>query len=77
MILHIGRNSYPVETLAKAQALYEGIRDSYFAETGEGASSFPFGKVEENGKAIARISYNGRLWEPCGDMVPLKAEGAK
>ena len=64
-----------VETLEEASA---AVRE-YLDSTGLGASEWKGGRVVDvdTGKTVARISYNGRLWEPCGDMVPLKAEGAK
>ena len=55
MKLTIGkRHSIEVTTTAEAQQHYCRLRD----ESGEGASTFPDGRV---GKY--RISYNGRVWD--------------
>ncbi|MCR9276231.1 MULTISPECIES: hypothetical protein [unclassified Mameliella] len=48
-------------TLEEAQAAYITWRD----ESGLGGSDFASGEVfDQFGQHIARISYNGRLWEP-------------
>ena len=60
MILNIGRNEYEVESLSQAQKVYEDLRDA----SEMGASGWPNGFVSVDGKRIARISYNGRLWSP-------------
>lgn len=58
--LAIGRRHWvPVSSLAEASAIYQRLRD----ESGEGASTFPFGKVHDaGGGANYVISYNGRVW---------------
>ena len=54
MKLTIGkRHSIAVKDLAAAQDHYRRLRD----ESGEGASTFPDGRVGNY-----RISYNGRIW---------------
>lgn len=56
-----GRLSREVATLQEASVRYEAVRD----ESGEGASTFPDGDVlDADGRSIARISYNGRVWPP-------------
>ena len=46
---------------ATASRLYGERRD----ESGEGASTFHDGElVDDAGKPIGRISYNGRIWGP-------------
>ena len=57
--LSIGRRFVgEVESLAAAQLKFCKMRE----ESGDGASTFPDGKVKAEGKAY-RISYNGRLWD--------------
>lgn len=57
--LSIGRRfSGVVESLEAAQIIFCKMRE----ESGEGASTFPDGKINADGK-VYRISYNGRLWE--------------
>lgn len=59
--LKIGRRlSVDVASLAEASDRYCAERD----ESGEGASTFPDGRIMENGTLKARISYNGRVWAP-------------
>jgi GGDEF domain-containing protein len=51
---------YPVESFADAQDKWDQFRE----QTGAGASSIGDGaKVYLDGKEVARISYNGRMWE--------------
>jgi hypothetical protein len=53
-----------LESLVK---LYNKARDN----SNEGASTWPDGFLYDKDKLIARISYNGRLWEPVAwDMNP-------
>ena len=54
MELRIGKRKFTVASFAEAQQVYCRERDA----SGEGASTFPRGKV--NGSYD--ISYNGRLW---------------
>lgn len=51
--------------LADASAKYSEVRDA----SGEGASTFYDGVVMQDGKPVARISYNGRIW-PLEDWTP-------
>ena len=58
-------------TLADAQLKYVRLRDV----TGYGASQFSSGEIyDQNGHHVARISYNGRLWDAAiwtADMDPI------
>lgn len=58
-LLVIGRRgSYPVFDFADASGLYSKLRD----ESGEGASTWPNGKLRLDGVDYV-ISYNGRIWQ--------------
>lgn len=64
MRLRIGKRlSVEVADLREASIVYQRERDA----SGEGASTFPFGRV---GKYT--VSYNGRVW--LGDLVVLEAQ---
>ena len=54
-----------VASVEAAQALYCKIRD----ESGEGASAFGEGRVLRGETIVARISYNGRVWDAKGRPV--------
>jgi hypothetical protein len=54
----------PVASIAHASAAYSQMRDM----AGEGASTFPSGKLMV-GKTAYRISYNGRVWDNAGTCV--------
>ena len=59
MILKIGRRStHEVADAVEASRVFSAERDA----SGEGASTFPDGKVTDKGRFVARISYNGRIW---------------
>lgn len=61
MILAIGnRTTLNVRDFAHASAEYARERDA----SGEGASTFPAGRIMQSGRKIARLSYNGRVWGP-------------
>lgn len=47
-------------SIADCQRAYAKIRDNSDA----GGSSFGEGLITEAGQTVARISYNGRVWEP-------------
>ncbi|HKX46271.1 MAG TPA: hypothetical protein VJP77_06180 [Planctomycetota bacterium] len=47
-----------VRDLADASAIYQRLRD----EAGHGASTMPRGRVYRDGKLVAEVSFNGRLW---------------
>lgn len=66
--LKIGRRkSVPVRDLADASNTYSLERD----ESGEGASTFPDGRIIIGGTKY-RISYNGRVWN--GDALIMEAQ---
>lgn len=50
---------------ADASAKYSVVRDA----SGEGGSTFRDGIIKQDGKIVARISYNGRVW-PVGEWSP-------
>jgi len=67
MLLKIGRGSrkrtkQPIvcATFEEASKAYSQLRD----ESGEGASTWPEGRVYRGTQQIGRISYNGRVWKP-------------
>lgn len=68
----------PVKSLAEASAVFCAWRD----RNGLGAGNIAreAGNVTQGGKQIARVSYNGRVWEP-GEWptkeIILSAEGSK
>ena len=66
-----GYEPYKSKTLEDASRQYCEIRD----ESGLGNSEFADGVVTLHGIQIARISYNGKVWEPsafkAGDPKPL------
>jgi hypothetical protein len=69
--LTIGRKRYPFADMAACSAAFCKARDA----SGEGASTIPEVTVTDaSGKAVATISYNGRVWPPepwVAGMVPL------
>jgi hypothetical protein len=59
LTLKIGpRLTVSVADYADASRAYAAARD----ESGEGASTFPFGDVICGGRKVARVSYNARVW---------------
>lgn len=58
-------STHEVADLAEASKLYGQVRD----EADEGASTFPNGIVKEDGKQVAHISYNGRVWAKDGKFI--------
>lgn len=56
--LKVKGRTYSCETLKDCSKIFCAMRD----QSGEGASTFPDGRIFENGKRIARVSYNGRVW---------------
>lgn len=52
------RRERDVESVEEAVRLYEADRDA----EGVGASDLSCGYVSEDGRQVARISYNGRVW---------------
>lgn len=71
IFIQIGRRRYQVADLKQASEMYCAARDA----SGYGASKVPEGRiVTADGRAVGRISYNGRVWPPQEwhpDMVPL------
>ena len=66
MKLRIGTKLIEVEDLMEAQQVYCEQRD----ESGEGATTFPPGQVFCDPRTlVARISYNGRVWDPKGEPI--------
>jgi hypothetical protein len=67
-----GNQQFEVESLAEASAKWQQFRD----ETGEGVSVIGNGAevVDQDGKTVARIAYNGRVFDP-KDKVMLEADG--
>lgn len=53
-----GRATAQVADYADASRVYLDEQTN----SGEGASTFPTALVTDNGKALARVSYNGRVW---------------
>lgn len=71
LFLQIGRKRYEVPTLQAASTMFCNARDA----SGLGASNVPEAfVVDDHGKRVARISYNGRVWPPGewkAGMVPI------
>ena len=61
MKLFIGQKMFRVASFVEASDTYRERRKL----SGEGASTFPEGKVRDDaGVVIARVSYNGKVWPP-------------
>jgi hypothetical protein len=57
--------TYKVASLEEAAAKFRQVRDAEVQAGRGGASRMRDGEVfDDAGKAIARISYNGRVWAP-------------
>lgn len=55
-----------VRDFAQASAVYSTMRD----QSDEGYSTWQEGRIHnERGRAVARISYNGRVWALSGDTL--------
>jgi len=59
MILLIGKRQYPVASLADASIRYQIARG-----TRPSSRMPPAVVMDEAGRAVARVSYNGRVWSP-------------
>lgn len=58
---------FAVTGFADASAMYTLQCD----QSGEGASTFPDGTIEQGGETIAHVSYNGKVWaRPSREWVP-------
>lgn len=73
-----GDKRFPVESLEDAATKWDQFRDA----TGAGVSDIGSSTrvVDQDGKEVARISYNGRVWPPGewkAGMKPLVGEGFK
>ena len=58
-----------VGSYAEASALYARLRD----EGGHGASTMPRGRLYRDGRLVAEVSYNGRVWQ--GDACVYDPSG--
>lgn len=56
--LKVKGRTYRCDTLKACSDIYSAMRD----QLGLGASKMPEGKIFENGRQTARVSYNGRVW---------------
>lgn len=64
MTLKIGRRAtLPVASYAEASNAYAAQRDA----SGEGFSTFPFGKLYKGKKQIGYVTYNGKVCEGLGN----------
>lgn len=58
MTLKIRRRTFPVATYAEASSIYAAQRD----QSGEGYSTFPFGKIYgADKKQLGYVTYNGKV----------------
>lgn len=63
MFIQIGRRRYQVASFEQASQMYCAARDAHDRATGWGASKTPTASiVDEHGKPVAFVSYNGRVW---------------
>jgi hypothetical protein len=71
MFLEIGRKRFQIASYEEASRMFCAVRD----KMGEGASRTPSPNiVDERGKVIAHVSYNGRVWAGATyapDAMPL------
>lgn len=65
------KERFPVDSLRDASDKYCMARD----RSGMGASEWPPAKVFNNGKQVAKISYNGRVWDMEGNPVNIGDQG--
>jgi hypothetical protein len=73
--VQIGKRRFQVSSFREASEMFCKARDQFSFQTGCGASKTPEAAiVNDAGEAVARISYNGRVWpiaEWHPDMLPL------
>ena len=69
-VVKIGRQTTIVESLRSASDEWCRFRDAHAL----GASESPSVWVFSNGKKVARVSYNGRIWDLHGNEILLQAE---
>jgi hypothetical protein len=69
MFLQIGRTRYQVASLREASNKLCAARDA----SGMGASEMgsQFKVVNENGRKVATVSYNGRVWANDGSEIAV------
>lgn len=68
------RTSVVLDSLHECSLFYQKVRD----ESGEGASSFPVGRIVGGPEKGLVISYNGRIWRKWSSYSPeLVQEAAK
>jgi hypothetical protein len=61
MILKIGNRAFfRVSSFEEASRIYARYRDASL----EGAGTFPDGIILDGGRAVARVSYNAKVWPP-------------
>ena len=61
IFVRVGARLYHTVSLAHASEMYTAARDAL----GNGVSGTPEGEiVDVDGKLVARISYNGKVWPP-------------
>ena len=61
LFIEIGRRRYQVADFRQASEMFCAARD----RAGEGASKTPWPNiVTADGRVVARVSYNGRVWPP-------------
>jgi len=71
VILVIGKRQHPIASLQEASARYQLARGT------RPSSRMPRGLVlDDTGKEIAWVSYNGRVWKP-GESRELICEAAE
>lgn len=58
LTIRIGKKSYPIASFADASRMVCAARD----KSGVGSSRFKDPIIYEGDKAVAHVSYNGRVW---------------
>jgi len=71
LILDIGRQQTIVDSFKAASAEWCKYRDSNDLGSSESPAVFVF----QGGSKLARISYNGRVWNLDGTEIDINAEG--
>lgn len=69
MELRIGRIRREVATLEAASQAFQMHRDAEQAQGRGSMNDIPDGHVLDNGKRVASISYNGRVWNLDGSLL--------
>ena len=70
MEVWIGGNKVPVASFKEASQKWRAYRD----EEGIGASGMVRhdGDIVQGGKVVARVSYNGRVWDKADNEIIVK-----